>query len=183
MITNTIDTLHESRMRKPLTHTRLPSFVLLAISGWENNDPTDRIEFYNVRADRWVTVNNGGKFPRAFHGCVFLHGFIYFIGGFDSGSFLRSVHQLNLVTKTWQEVGSMHAVRCFVSTVALNGFIYAMGGCDRYGKLHTVERYEPDTNQWTWTAPMQERRSDTSAAALRDKVSGTEEKNHPHSQM
>ncbi|GAA6231953.1 kelch-like protein 10 [Lates japonicus] len=170
MMINTMRTLRESNLGRPLTQTRLPSAVLLAVSGFEEDNPTSRIELYNVRTECWMTVSNSKEAQRAFHSCVFLNGFIYYIGGFDAVDYISSVQRLNLITQTWQEVGPMHTARCNVSAVVLNGCIYAMGGCDRYERLNTAERYKPDTNQWTLIAPMHERRSDASAATLHGKV-------------
>ncbi|XP_049456957.1 kelch-like protein 10 [Epinephelus fuscoguttatus] len=170
MVIHTLNTLLKSKTRRPLTRTRLPSAVLLAIGGWMNDAPTNRIHLYNVRADSWVTVNNSREAPRMFHGCVFLNGFVYCVGGYDGFKYLRSVRKLDLVTQTWQNVGSMRLVRCYVSVVALDGCIYAMGGCNKSGRLKTAERYQPDTSQWTLIAPMHEYRSNASATTLHGKV-------------
>ncbi|XP_031172018.1 kelch-like protein 10 [Sander lucioperca] len=169
MVIQAMKTLRESNTNQPLTRTRLPSAVLFAIGGWANDCPTNRIELYNVRADRWVKVHNE-EAPRAFYGCVCLNGFVYCIGGYDGLKYLSSVRKLNLVTQTWQDVGPMHAVRCYVSVVALNGCIYAMGGCDGDEKLKTAERYQPDISQWTLIAPMNEKRSNAGTATLHGKV-------------
>ncbi|XP_047459548.1 kelch-like protein 10 [Mugil cephalus] len=170
MVRNAIKTLRVSKMERPLTRPRLPSDVLLAIGGWEINFPTNKVELYNVRADRWVTLTNRQNDFRVFHGCVYLSGFVYCVGGFDSVNYLSSVQKFNLATQTWQEVGSMHEARCCVSVVSLKGCIYAMGGCDRHVKFNSAERYEPSTNQWTLIAPMHEQRSDAGAATLHGKV-------------
>ncbi|XP_062285987.1 kelch-like protein 10 [Scomber scombrus] len=170
MVSNAMKTLHESNMEKPLTCTRLPHTVLLTIGGWVKDCPTESVEIYDVRADRWVTLSNNGKAPRAFHGCVYLNGFVYCIGGFDNLSFLRSVRRLNLFTRSWQEVGPMNSVRCYVSVAVLNGCIYAMGGYDRFGQLNTVERYQPNANQWTMMAPMNDQRSNANATTLHGKI-------------
>ncbi|XP_067466765.1 kelch-like protein 10 [Thunnus thynnus] len=170
MVIHVMETLQESNMERPLTYMRLPYNMLLAIGGWAKDFPTESIEVYNVRADRWVRLTNNGESPRAFHGCVYLNGFVYCIGGFDNFDYLRSVRKLSLVTRTWQEVGPMHSIRCYVSVAVLNGCILAMGGYDRYGQLNTAERYKPDTNQWTLIAPMHDQRSNANAATLHGKI-------------
>ncbi|XP_037637995.1 kelch-like protein 10 [Sebastes umbrosus] len=169
MLIQAMNTLRESNMERPLTRPRQPSAVLLAIGGWENNFPTDRIDSYDVRADCWERANNMED-PRAFHDCVFLGGFLYCVGGYDGVRHLRTVHKLNLATQTWQEVQSMTVPRSRVSVVALNGCIYAMGGCNGVRKHRTAERYQPDANQWDLIAPMRERRSDAVTAMLHGKV-------------
>ena len=173
MTTNTIRALRESNVGRPLTRTRLPSSVLMAIGGFEDDNSTERIELYNVRADHWVTVYDSWEAHRVFYGCVFLNGFVYYIGGFQAAKYLSSVQKLNIITQTWQEVGSMHVARGNLSVVALDGCIYAIGGSNVYERLNSAERYEPDTNQWTLIAPMHEHRNDASATALHGKVGGT----------
>lgn len=172
MVINAMKTLRESNMERPLTCTRLPYAVLLAIGSCAKDFLTESIEVYNVRTDSWMRLANNGEAPRAFHGCIYLNGFVYCIGGFDNFDYLRSVRKLNLVTRTWLEVGPMHSARCYVSVAVLNGCIYAMGGYDRYTQLNTAERYEPDTNQWTLIAPMNDQRSNANAATLHGKVGG-----------
>ncbi|XP_059215536.1 kelch-like protein 10 [Centropristis striata] len=168
MVMNALKTL-QSNMERPLTRTRLPSAVLLAIGGWGKYSTTNRIDFYNVRADSWARMKSEWA-PHAFQGSVVLNGFVYCIGGYDGKDYLRRVQKLNLVTQTWQEVAPMQKVRGYVSVVALNGCIYAIGGSDRHGKLKTAERYQPDTNQWTLIAPMHKNRSNAGIATLHGKV-------------
>ncbi|XP_037637456.1 kelch-like protein 10 [Sebastes umbrosus] len=170
MVTDAMKTLQDSNLERPLTRTRLPSAVILAVGGWEDKSPTNRIDLYDVRADSWVRADISNA-PRAFHGCVFLNGFLYSIGGFDGVKYLSSVQKLDLITQTWQEVTPMNTVRCYVNVVTLNGCIYAMGGCDnKHEKLKTAERYQPDTREWTPIAPMHERRSNAGIATLHGKV-------------
>ncbi|NWI64125.1 KLH10 protein, partial [Todus mexicanus] len=156
--------------RNPLSRPRLPHAVLFAIGGWSAESPTNAIETYDARADQWVNVTCEQEGPLAYHGAAYLKGFIYVIGGFDGTDCLSSVKRFDPLQKTWQEVGSMHSRRCYISVTVLNNIIYAMGGFDGHACLNTAERYEPETNQWTMISPMHERRSDASAATLQDKV-------------
>ncbi|XP_072343748.1 kelch-like protein 10 isoform X3 [Scyliorhinus torazame] len=159
-----------SDFRNPLTRPRLPYSILFAIGGWSGGSPTNAIEAYDARADRWVNVTCEEESPRAYHGAAYLNGFVYIIGGFDSVDYFNSVKRFDPVKKTWQQVAPMHSRRCYVSVTVLNSFIYAMGGFDGYVRLNTAERYEPETNQWTLIAPMHEQRSDASATTLHGKV-------------
>ncbi|XP_048101350.1 kelch-like protein 10 isoform X2 [Alosa alosa] len=154
----------------PLTRPRLPYAILLAIGGWSGGSPTNGIEAYDARADRWVTVTREEESPRAYHGAAYLNGFVYCVGGFDSVDYFNSVRKFNPITRTWHQVAPMHSRRCYVSVTVLDGCIYAMGGFDGYMRLNTAERYEPETNQWTLIATMHEQRSDASATTLHDKV-------------
>ncbi|XP_030649761.1 kelch-like protein 10 [Chanos chanos] len=158
-----------SDFTNPFTRPRLPYAILLAIGGWSGGSPTNGMEAYDARADRWVNVPQDES-ARAYHGTVYLNGFVYCIGGFDGVDYFNSVRKFNPITQTWHQVAPMHSRRCYVSTTVLYGCIYAMGGFDGYVRQNTAERYEPETNQWTMIAPMHEQRSDASATTLHDKV-------------
>ncbi|XP_062845016.1 kelch-like protein 10 [Trichomycterus rosablanca] len=162
--------LSTTNYRNPLTRPRLPQSVLLAIGGWSGGSPTNGIEAYDARADRWVNVTQEEESPRAYHGAAFLSGLVYCVGGFNSVDYFNSVRKFNPISRTWHEVAPMHSRRCYVSVCVLNGCIYAMGGFDGHVRLNTAERYEPETNQWTIIAPMHEQRSDASATTLHGKV-------------
>ncbi|XP_072212513.1 kelch-like protein 10 [Excalfactoria chinensis] len=166
---NTNNPLLSDRIN-PLARPRLPYSILFAIGGWSGGSPTNAIETYDARADKWVNVTCHEESPRAYHGTAFLKGFVYVIGGFDSVDYFNSVKKFDPVRKTWHQVAPMHSRRCYVSVAVLNDFIYAMGGFDGYTRLNTAERYEPETNQWTLIAPMHEQRSDAGATTLYDKV-------------
>lgn len=174
MVTTAIKMLNESNMERPLTQTRLPSEVLLAVGGWVSHFPSDKIELYNVRADHWVPLSWRHNASLGFYSCAYLNGCVYCIGGFDFISYSSHVRRFSLTSQTWTEVGSMHEERGFLSVATLNGCIYAMGGCQKQKKLKTAERYEPDTNQWTMIASMHKPRTEAGAATLHGKVSGIE---------
>ncbi|NXJ96901.1 KLH10 protein, partial [Corythaixoides concolor] len=154
----------------PLSRPRLPYAILFAIGGWSGQSPTNAIEVYDTRADTWLNITYEQESPLAYHGTVYLKGFIYVIGGFDSTSYFNSVKRFHPLQKTWQQVAPMHLRRCYVSVTVLNNLIYAMGGFDGHTRLRTAERYEPETNQWLLIAPMHEERSDASATTLHEKV-------------
>ncbi|KAF7229315.1 kelch-like protein 10 [Nothobranchius furzeri] len=154
----------------PLSRPRLPPAILLAIGGWSGGDPTNALEAYDVMAQRWTTVENTMERPRAYHGSVFLDGFVYCIGGFDRVEYFNSVRRFNLITRTWMEVAPMYHRRCYVSVSALNGLIYAMGGFNGQTRLDTAEYYRPETNQWHQIASMREQRSDASCTAFQGKI-------------
>lgn len=154
-----------------LSRPRLPIAVLLAIGGWSGNIPTNVIESYDIQADRWVTIAQMEVSPRAYHGTVYLNGFVYCMGGYDAVEFFSAVRKFNPVTHFWHNVAPMHSRRCYVSVAVLHGCIYAMGGFDGHDRLDTAECYEPETNQWSLISPMNEQRSDASATTLNGKVS------------
>lgn len=154
-----------------LARPRVPHEILFAIGGWSGGSPTNFIETYDTRADRWVKVKEvDPSGPRAYHGTAVIGFDIYVIGGFDGMDYFNSCRCFNAVTKQWREVGPMNARRCYVSVGILDGFIYAMGGYDGHHRQNTVERYNPRTNQWSMVVPMHMQRSDACATTLNGKI-------------
>ncbi|XP_041822899.1 kelch-like protein 10 [Melanotaenia boesemani] len=154
----------------PLCCPRLPSVILLAVGGWYGGAPTNSIEAYDVRADRWTKVTNNLESPRAYHGTAFLNGYVYCIGGFDRAEHFNSVCRFDPRTHTWSEVSPMYYRRSHVSVTVLNGCIYAMGGYDGHTRLNTAEYYRPEINQWSNIAPMHEQRYDASCTVFHDRI-------------
>ncbi|KAK7896358.1 hypothetical protein WMY93_021683 [Mugilogobius chulae] len=153
-----------------LAQPRLPCAVLVAVGGWSGNSPTNSIEAYDNRANRWVGVANSDETPRAYHGSVFLNGSVYLIGGLDGTTPFSTTHKYDLVNHTWQEVAPMHSRRCYVSVSLLDGFIYAMGGYNGELRLDTAEKYSPEANKWTVIGCMNELRSDASSTSFNGKI-------------
>ncbi|KAI4460549.1 kelch protein [Holotrichia oblita] len=154
-----------------IARPRVPHEVLFAIGGWSGGSPTNYMETYDTRADRWVKVEEVDPMgPRAYHGTAVVDFNIYVIGGFDGMDYFNSCRCFDAVKKTWREVAPMHARRCYVSTAVLNDYIYAMGGYDGHHRQNTAEKYNPKTNQWSLIAPMNMQRSDASACTLNDKI-------------
>ncbi|XP_041868448.1 kelch-like protein 10 [Melanotaenia boesemani] len=171
-IASTIDTyrLPFPGICNALCRPRLPSAILLALGGWSGGDPTNGIEAYDVRADRWINITNNLESPRAYHGAAFLNGYVYCVGGFDRVEHFNSVRRFDPRTHTWSEVAPMYCRRCYVSVAVLNGCMYAMGGYDGHSRLNTAEYYRPEINQWSHIASMHEQRSDASCTAFNNRV-------------
>ncbi|XP_014471269.1 PREDICTED: kelch-like protein 10 [Dinoponera quadriceps] len=154
-----------------IARPRVPHEILFAIGGWYGGGPTNYIETYDTRADRWIPIEETDPAgPRAYHGLAVVGFDIYMIGGFDGVDYFNSCRCFNAVTKVWREVAPMNARRCYVSVAILNDLVYAMGGYDGYNRQNTVERYNYKTNQWSLIASMNVRRSDASATTLNDKI-------------
>lgn len=67
-----------------IARPRVPHEILFAIGGWSGGSPTNFIETYDTRADRWVKVEEVDPTgPRAYHGTAVVGYNIYVIGGFD----------------------------------------------------------------------------------------------------
>ncbi|KAM9343930.1 kelch-like protein 10 [Pholidichthys leucotaenia] len=155
---------------RPFTHPRLPNAILLAIGGWSDINPTNGIEAYDFKANHWRDVTNPLECPRAYHGSVFLNGFVYCVGGFDRVDYFNSVRRFDPGTCMWEEVAPMYSCRCYVSVTVLNGCIYALGGYNGRIRLNTAECYRPESNQWSFIAPMHERRSDASCTTFQQRI-------------
>lgn len=154
-----------------IARPRVPHEVLFALGGWSGGSPTNYMETYDTRADRWVKVEETDPSgPRAYHGTAVVGYEIYVIGGFDGMDYFNSCRCFDAVTKTWREAAPMHARRCYVSTAVYNNTIYAMGGYDGHHRQNTAEKFNPKTNQWTLISPMNMQRSDASACTLNGKI-------------
>lgn len=155
-----------------IARPRIPHEVLFAIGGWSGGSPTNYIETYDTRADRWIRVEEVDTTgPRAYHGTVAIGQDIIVVGGFDGVDYFNSCRAFNASEKKWRNLSVMHCRRCYVSVALLNNkYLYAMGGFDGHHRQNTAERYDPDLNQWTMIAPMNAQRSDASATTLGGKI-------------
>ncbi|KAK9739185.1 Kelch motif [Popillia japonica] len=70
---------------------RIPFDVIFAVGGWSAGSPTNFIETYDTRADRWLLSTDTDSVPRAYHGLCTLRGLIYMIGGFDGNEHFNTV--------------------------------------------------------------------------------------------
>uniref|UniRef100_A0AAV2J979 BACK domain-containing protein n=1 Tax=Knipowitschia caucasica TaxID=637954 RepID=A0AAV2J979_KNICA len=138
------------------TSPRLPEAILLAIGGWSGGNPTNIIEAFDWKANRWVNVTNHQEGPRAYHGAVFLDGLVYCVGGFN-----------RLEQFKWHELPPMYHRRSYVSVTVMHSCIYAIGGFDRALRLNTAEVFNPQTTQWSLIAQMNQQRSDANCATLK----------------
>ncbi|EEB15077.1 conserved hypothetical protein [Pediculus humanus corporis] len=154
-----------------IARPRVPHEILFAIGGWSGGSPTNYIETYDTRADRWVRVEEVDPTgPRAYHGTAVVDFNIYVIGGFDGMDYFNSCRCFDAVKKTWHEVAPMNARRCYVSVAVLGTIIYAMGGYDGHHRQNTAEKYNYKYNQWSLIASMNVQRSDASATTLNNKI-------------
>ncbi|XP_044765386.1 kelch-like protein 10 isoform X2 [Coccinella septempunctata] len=149
---------------------RIPYEILFAIGGWSAGSPTNFIEIYDIRADRWLLSTDTDSVPRAYHGLCSLRGLIYMVGGFDGNEYFNTMRCFNPVTHEWSECACMYYPRCYVSVVMHDERIYALGGYNGRVRMNTVERYSPDKNQWELIPSMLKQRSDASAAVLNSKI-------------
>ncbi|XP_066583829.1 kelch-like protein 10 [Prorops nasuta] len=160
----------EIDLHHPLSKPRIPYEILFAIGGWSAGSPTNFIETYDTRADRWFLSVNTDVTPRAYHRLCVLDNLIYMIGGYDGKKHFNTVRCFDPITKEWRERACMYNARCYVSLCTHGGKIYALGGYNGYTRMNSAERYDPVKNQWELIPSMYMQRSDASAAALEDKI-------------
>lgn len=154
----------------PLAKPRVPHEVMFVVGGWSDGSPTNVVETYDTRADKWIVCETVDEGARAYHGTVTINLKIYVIGGFDGIEYFNSVRCFDPVAKTWSETAPMNAKRCYVSTAVCGESIYAMGGYDGNVRLNTAEQYFPERNQWSLIAPMHQQRSDANSTTLHNKI-------------
>lgn len=165
-----MDDRREVDMTNPIARPRIPYEVMFVIGGWSGGTPTNMVETYDTRADRWVVCPVADAGARAYHGMITMGHIIYIIGGFDGVEYFNSCRTFDPVNKVWAEAPPMNCKRCYVSVALLDGFIYAMGGFDGHVRQNSVERFTKETNQWSMIRPMHHQRSDASATTLNGKV-------------
>ena len=51
----------EVDLSHPLARPRVPHEVMFAVGGWSGGSPTNVIETYDTRADRWITIDSTDK--------------------------------------------------------------------------------------------------------------------------
>lgn len=161
-----MDDRREVDMSNPIARPRVPHEVMFVIGGWSGGAPTNMVETYDTRADRWVVCSVADTGPRAYHGMITVDGTIFIIGGFDGVEYFNSCRTFDPVKKLWEEAPPMNCKRCYVSVALLAGYIYAMGGFDGHVRQNSVERFTKETNQWSLIRPMHHQRSDACATTL-----------------
>ncbi|XP_062234775.1 kelch-like protein 10 [Platichthys flesus] len=153
-----------------LARPRVPNSFLLVTGGCIGGVDCGDMDSYDSVVDHCINISDKLQNPLAYHGTVFLNGYVYCVGGIQREHCCNNVVRLDLRTHVWQEVAPMHYRRGYVSITVLNGFIYALGGSDGLVELNTGEHYCPETNQWTLIAPMHLLRSDASCTVLHGKI-------------
>ncbi|XP_049771594.1 kelch-like protein 10 [Schistocerca cancellata] len=149
---------------------RIPYGIIFAIGGWSDGAPTNFMETYDSRTDRWYSSNFVDSLARAYHGICVLKKLIYLIGGHDGREYFNSVKCYDPEKHEWSDRACMYHARSYVSVCIAGDKIYAIGGNDGRNRLNSVERYDPSLNQWTMLHDMQCARSDAGAATLNDKI-------------
>ena len=140
---------------------------------------TNQTRLYNINTDSWST---GAPAPlparaEAAYGETTHGGFLYVIGGGNSGVALSELQRYDPVLDVWTPLTSMNTARAGAAAAVIDDGIYVIGGrqstggpCSGGPYLTTVEKYDIDTDTWSPVAPLPNQRSDMAAVAHGGKI-------------
>ncbi len=140
---------------------------------------TNQTRLYNINTDSWST---GALAPmparaEAASGETTHGGFLYVIGGGNSGVALPNLERYDPVLDAWTTLAPMNAARAGAAAAVIDDGIFVIGGrqstngpCSGGPYLQTVEKYDIDTNTWSPVAQLPTPRSDLAAVAHGGKI-------------
>ncbi len=104
-------------------------------------------------------------------------GFLYVIGGGNSGVALSDLQRYDPVLNAWTTLAPMPTARAGAAAAVIDDGIFVIGGrqstsgpCSGGPYLQTVEKYDIDTDTWSAVAPLLTPRSDLAAVAHGGKI-------------
>ncbi|KAF5303930.1 hypothetical protein FQA39_LY01715 [Lamprigera yunnana] len=109
-----VSNLMEKQTNKTIDHykvlwkLRVSYDIIFSIAGWSSGIPTNYIETYGSKADRWLLSVDNDNITRAYHGLCTLNGFIDMIGGFDGNEHLNMVRCFDPINHKWTECAHMY---------------------------------------------------------------------------
>ena len=140
---------------------------------------TNQTRLYNISSDSW-SAGTPAPLPAradAASGDTTHEGFLYVIGGGNSGVALFDLERYDPVLDAWTTLASMNTARAGAAAAVIDDGIYVIGGrqstggpCSGGPYLTTVEKYDIDTNTWSPVAPLLNARSDLAAVARGGKI-------------
>jgi N-acetylneuraminic acid mutarotase len=140
---------------------------------------TNQTRLYNINTDSWST---GAPAPlpvraEAASGDTTHGGFLYVIGGGNSGVALPDLVRYDPVLDAWTTLTPMNTARAGATAAVIDDAIFVIGGrqstggpCSGGPYLNTVEKYDIDTDTWSPVAPLLNGRSDLAAVAHGGKI-------------
>ena len=153
--------------------------VIVGAYGLSSGSNTNLTRLYNINSDSWST---GAPAPLparadAASGDTTHGGFLYVIGGGNSGVALSDLQRYDPVLDVWTTLAPMTVARAGAAAAVIDDGIFVIGGrqstsgpCSGGPYLTTVEKYDVDTNTWTAVAPLLNGRSDLAAVAHGGKI-------------
>src|SRR5215470_2069908 len=140
---------------------------------------TNQTRLYNISSDSW-SAGAAAPLPAradAAYGETVHGGFLYVIGGGNSGAALSDVERYDPVLDAWTTLAPMPTARSGAVAAVIDDGIFVIGGrqstsgpCSGGPYVGNVERYDIDTNTWSTVAPLPSPRSDMAAVAHGGKV-------------
>src|SRR5712692_9426928 len=140
---------------------------------------TNQTRLYNINTDSWST---GAPAPlptraEAAYGETTHGGFLYVIGGGNSGVALSDLQRYDPVLNAWTTLAPMPTARAGAAAAVIDDGIFVIGGrqstggpCSGGPYLQTVEKYDIDTDTWSPAAQLPTPRSDLAAVARGGKI-------------
>ena len=153
--------------------------VIITAYGASSTGDTNLTRLYDITTDSW-SLGSPAPLParsQAAYGDATHAGFLYVIGGGNSGGVLSDLQRYDPVTDTWMTLASMPTARAGAVAAVVDSNIFVIGGrlsaagpCNGGPYLATVEKYDIDTNTWSAVASLPSPRSDLAAVAHGGKV-------------
>lgn len=153
--------------------------VIISAYGASSTGDTNLTRLYDITADSWGL---GAPAPlparsEAAYGDTTHSGFLYVIGGGNSGGVLRDLQRYDPVIDAWTTLASMPTARAGAVAAVVDNTIFVIGGrssaagpCNGGPFLTAVEKYDVDTNTWSTVASLPGPRSDLAAVTHGGKV-------------
>src|SRR6266478_1254220 len=140
---------------------------------------TNLTRLYNINTDSWsagtaapMPVRADAASGETTHG-----GFLYVIGGGNSGVALSDLQRYDPVLDAWTTLTSMNTTRAGAAAAVIDDGIFVIGGrqstggpCSGGPYSGAVEKYDIDTDTWSTVAPLPNPRSDLAAVAHGGKI-------------
>ncbi len=143
--------LWHAQAAKPLPVSRAQAAALgdlIYIAGGlaAEGKPTDHLEVYSPRVDRW---EQRAPLPDALAGASLaaFEGSLYLFGGWDGQKDSAAVYRYDPLADAWQPMTAMPSARSYASTVAVENKILVMGGLQGQRVLGETWAYYPQRDQ------------------------------------
>ncbi|MBU4348236.1 hypothetical protein KJ671_01875 [Patescibacteria group bacterium] len=115
--------------------------------GWDKTNVLSTVYYAKLNSDgstgTWSTNANALPAARSNHSSVVANGYVYIIGGGDTGGYRSTVYYAELnsdgSTGTWStNANALPGIRVRHSSVVANGYVYVIGGNDSFNNQSTV---------------------------------------------
>jgi N-acetylneuraminic acid mutarotase len=140
---------------------------------------TNQTRLYNINSNSWslgaaapLPVRSEAAYGETTHG-----GFLYVIGGGNSGVALSDLERYDPLSDAWTTLSPMPTARAGAVAAVIDDGIFVIGGrqttggpCSGAPYLGAVEKYDIDTDTWSTMAPLPNPRSDLAAVAHGGKI-------------